>query len=137
MGRPAAYKLRRLLDGTVHANQQVLEKPVVPKAGKVLTALEIRSRILSFMSDQDYDPIKEMINMAQECDGDGKFILDAKTRLSIHKDLAEFVAPKLKAMEMNVGGEGMTINISVRKFTPQPPGQDAKPVEQIQEAIAV
>lgn len=141
MARPKgipSYKMVRRLDGTVVKPDEALQAtPVTPAHGKVLTSMEIRSRILAFMHDQDYDPIKHLVLMATEVDDDGKYVLDAKTRKEIHMELAQFIAPKLKSSDIQVDSN-MSINITVKQFVKQ--GKDAsnaKPVEAAKEPITL
>jgi hypothetical protein len=133
-----SYKMVRRLDGTVVKSDEALQStPVTPAHGKVLTSLEIRSRILAFMHEQDYDPIKHLVLMATEVDDDGKFVLDARTRKDIHMELAQFIAPKLKSSDVQVDSN-MSINITVKQFVRQgrAPGE-AKPIEAVSEPITL
>ncbi|CAB4182950.1 hypothetical protein UFOVP1090_40 [uncultured Caudovirales phage] len=111
-----------------------LQRPTVPAKGIVLTATEMRSRILTAMAAQDYDPIMELIVMAKLKDVDGSYVYDAKMRKEIHSELAQYTAPKLKSTEVTVEGSG-SLTITVRKFN-ESPGDQAKPVDQ-QPAISI
>lgn len=146
MARASGYKVVRTTDGNIkespaaiqndiekraleeHARKLALQRPTVPKPGVILTANEMRSRILSAMHAQNYDPIAELITMAQLKDVDGSYVYDAKMRKEIHSELAQYTAPKLKSTEITVEGSG-NMTITVRKFS-ETPGDKAKPVEQ-------
>lgn len=145
-GRPSSYKTVRKLDGTValndlqakalqekaaeeeRAHKEMLMRPTTPGLGKSLSTAEVRQRIMVCMHDNDYDPIKELIEMVQATNDKGEFLHDAKLRKEIHMELAQFVAPKLKSTDHHVEGS-MNINVTVQKFNPITPGDNAKNVE--------
>ena len=145
-GRLASYKTIRKLDGTVALNEkaaaelqakaaaeaaarkEMLMRPTTPGIGKTLTTAEVRQRIMVCMHDNDYDPIKELIEMVQATNDKGEYVHDAKLRKEIHMELAQFVAPKLKSTDHHVEGS-MSINVVVQKFGPVTPGDNAKSVE--------
>lgn len=84
--------------------------------GQVLTSMEIRARIYGLMHKFDYDPVRELMEMAtSKTPGTNEFTYPAEFRKSIHVELAQFVAPKLKATDIVVEGN-MEINITVQKF---------------------
>ena len=144
-GRPSSYKTVRKLDGTVALNdmqakmlqekqaeedaarKEMLMRPTTPGIGKTLSTAEVRQRIMVCMHDNDYDPIKELVAMVQAVNDKGEYIHDAKLRKEIHMELAQFVAPKLKSTDHHVEGS-MSINVTVQKFTPITPGDNAKVV---------
>ena len=145
MARSTPYKVIRTTEGNIkespaaiqndiekraleeHERKLALQRPTVPSKGKVLTAMEMRSRILTAMADQNYDPIMELITMAKLKDVDGSYVYDAKMRKEIHAELAQYTAPKLKSTEVTVEGSG-SLTITVRKFS-ETPGDSAKPVQ--------
>lgn len=53
--------------------------------------------------------------MATDKDDEGKFLYPAEFRKSIHVELAQFVAPKLKSTDIHVD-QSMDITIQVVKF---------------------
>lgn len=99
--------------------------------GKILTPAEIRSRIINMMAARNYDPVKELIDMALSKDAEGNYIYDAEFRKNIHTELIPYVAPKLKATEIT-GSVDMSIKISVVKFNgnePKTVSADGPPID--------
>jgi hypothetical protein len=89
---------------------------VVQPSDRIHTTMEIRSQIANIMNTRNYHPIREMVEMVQKKGDDGKYLYDAAFRLEIHRELAPYIAPKLKAAELTVTNNGTTFNISVKKF---------------------
>lgn len=77
---------------------------------KILTTNEIRSRIIALMNERHYDPIRELIKIANNT------ATDQETRISIHKELAQYIAPKLKSTDLQISGD-LTLTVNVLKFT--------------------
>lgn len=77
---------------------------------KILTSIEIRARIMRMMNDHSYDPLRELIKIANNP------TTDMKMRVMIHQELAQYIAPKLRATDLQVSGD-LNISISVMKFS--------------------
>ena len=100
------------------------------KSKKKLTPDEVRESIEAVCKESNYDPFKELIALATETVelqtvGGGSKVIHVATpdqRITIAKEIAGFLAPKLKSVEVKqeISGE---INITVRKFT------DAEPID--------
>jgi len=87
------------------------------------TPSEVRARIAELCAQNDYDPVKELIEMVQKgqriemSDGTIKFIpLDPKDVISIHKEVLQYIAPKLRTIDVQASIEA-NISISVTKFS--------------------
>jgi len=50
----------------------------------------------------DYHPVLEMAEVACAKDENGEYVNDLPTRLAANKEVAQYVTPKLKAVEMKV-----------------------------------
>lgn len=75
----------------------------------------LNADILAVFEEEDLDPIREMVKMVTRGspvtkDGITQYIeLDPKERFSVLKELAEYVAPKLKAVSTLEGKKQKTI----------------------------
>lgn len=83
---------------------------LLPVPAKSLTPTEIRARISTVLSHYRYDPIQELVRIAQGAD------TPMDTKVAIAKELAKYVAPQLKSLDVHVEGE-MNITVNVLKFT--------------------
>jgi hypothetical protein len=124
---------------------QAAVKPFAPEAAtstspsidrkmspKILTTMEVRSRIIALMNERNYDPIRELIKIANNS------TTDEKTRIEIHKDLAQYIAPKLKATDLQVSGD-LQLTVNVVKFSTAhgqqlAPNREAIPVRAVEVA---
>lgn len=104
---------------------------VISPSDKILTTMEIRGQIASIMNTRDYHPIRELVDIVQKKrtnpdTGKLEYFYDAEFRAEIHKELAPYIAPKLRALDLSVGGPGGmgAINITINKYS-----EGAKPVE--------
>jgi hypothetical protein len=70
---------------------------------------DIRQQVRKLCLDENYDPLREMIILAK----DPSTPLDH--RVTLHKELSQYVAPKLKAMELTAEVSG-GIQVNVLKF---------------------
>ncbi len=98
---------------------------------KILTSMEMRSRIIHLMNERNYDPIRELIRIANNN------LTDEKTRIEIHKELAQYIAPKLRSADLQVSGD-LQLTVNVVKFTNAAgelaPNREAIPVRAIEVA---
>ena len=63
-------------------------------------------RVLDLLDELDFDPLLELVTLYR----DPK--TDRRTKVRIASELAQFVAPKLKAIDVQeAGSPGMTINV--------------------------
>lgn len=101
-----------------------------------LTPSEVRNAIQKACDAQDYDPFVELIKLATEktrVKVDGKVIevhaLDADQRITVAKEIASYMAPKLKNIEVK-GEVDNNIHITVTNFSEMPAATvlDAKAV---------
>ncbi len=96
---------------------------------KILTSMEMRSRIIHLMNERNYDPIREMIKIANNN------ATDERVRLEIHKELAQYIAPKLKSTDLQVSGD-LQLTVNVVKFSTGggqlAPNREAIPVRAVE-----
>lgn len=106
--------------------EQVLSKSKLP--AKILTSMEMRSRLIHLMNERDYDPIRELIKIANNN------TTAEEVRISIHKELAQYIAPKLKSTDLQVSGD-LQLTVNVVKFSQQlAPNREAIPVRAVEVA---
>lgn len=121
---------------------------VVPPGHRIATTMEIRSQIADIMNSRNYHPVRELVDMVQAqrpaLDAAGRprldehnrpimeFVYDAEFRKSIHAELAPYIAPKLKAIDMQVQGK-MQISVKIVKFSDEAQRRidSAKPAERV------
>jgi hypothetical protein len=105
---------------------------MLPPGQRIATTMEIRSQIADIMNRRDYHPIRELVEMVQATrqmrDETGKplvdengrprmeHVYDAEFRKAIHAELAPYIAPKLKAVDMQIGQQG-EISIQIVRFS--------------------
>lgn len=72
-----------------------------------LTPSEVRAKILGIMKSKNYDPFLELIELAlehSEVEVNGRimkaYTCDVDQRITIAKEIASFIAPKLKGIEI-------------------------------------
>jgi len=70
---------------------------------------DIRQQVRKLCLDENYDPLREMIILAK----DPSTSLD--NRITLHKELAQYVSPKLKAVELTAEVSG-GIQVNVVKY---------------------
>lgn len=122
-----------VLPGTrdaIHA-PDLRDVKVISPSDKILTTMEIRSQIAHIMNTRDYHPIRELVDMVQRkwtnpATQKLEYFYDEKFRKEIHVELAPYIAPKLRALDLSVAGPGGmgAINITINKYS-----DGAKPVE--------
>jgi hypothetical protein len=95
-----------------------------------LTPAEVRACIHTICQDNNYDPFRELIELAtgtQEVEVNGKKLTiplaDVDQRITIAKEIAQYMAPKLKSIEVT-GEVDNTWDIKITHFT-----ESGKPVE--------
>ena len=71
----------------------------------------VRADIARLCKEKNYDPIKELIDIAQS--DDPMVPLDVK--VNIHKELLNYMTPKLKSIDMEKRGTE-TINVMIQNF---------------------
>lgn len=126
---PGAAVLPATRDGIFASDLR--DTKVISPSDKILTTMEIRGQIAQIMNTRDYHPIRELVDIVQKKwtnpdTGKLEFYYDAEFRKSIHVELAPYIAPKLRALDLAVGGVGGmgAINITINKYS-----DGAKPVE--------
>lgn len=87
-----------------------------------ITPAEVRAAIHKICRDKNYDPFVELIELATETQelqvGDKTITVPVATvdqRITIAKELAQYMAPKLKSMEIE-GQVDMNFQITVKRF---------------------
>lgn len=65
--------------------------------------------LLDKLEELGYDPIVEMVGMAQD------ITLDDNLKASIHKELAQYVMPKRKSIDFTAG-KGTEFNLSIKNY---------------------
>jgi hypothetical protein len=73
------------------------------------TPPNIRETLKKLMKDHNYDPFKEMILIAKDPD------TDRRTRASMATELAQYIAPKLKGIDIDAKASG-SIQVIVQRF---------------------
>lgn len=68
------------------------------------------AQVRKLMDDAGYNPIEAMMEMAQD------EMVDRKIRLSLHKELAQYYAPKLKSVDVSHKGN-VGIQVQVLRYT--------------------
>ena len=113
--------------------QEAQESRIVPTKipQKILTPMEMRSRAIALMNERGYDPIRELIKIANNS------TTDERTRIDIHKHLAKYVYPEQKAVDLNVSGD-LNLTVNVVKFAGAQnslaPNREAIPVRAVEVA---
>lgn len=77
---------------------------------KSLTAGEIKARIQNVFNQHRYDPMHELAKLAMSSS------TPLELRVAIHRECAQYIAPKLKSMDLVVGGE-LNLTVNVVKFS--------------------
>jgi hypothetical protein len=80
---------------------------------------EIRQQVNKLCRDENYDPLREMILLAKEP------TTPLDHRVTLHKELAQYVAPKLKSVELTAEVNG-GIQVNVLKYTDMIAGEVIK-----------
>jgi hypothetical protein len=97
-----------------------------------MTPTQMRARIIELCRARKYDPVAAMIDMAQNDP------LDADQKIAIHRELAQYVAPKVRAVDVS-GEVDLSITVRVKKFGDDgreiPPGIRAIPGKIAKRAI--
>ncbi len=123
------------------------KKLLKPEFQGSLSPYEIRARIQSLCKDNNYDPFLELIELAKgfteiEVNGE-KVRIDKCTvdqKIAIAKEIAPYLAPKLKSMEITGQTDNsLTIEVvmvgSGKSATMQLPGESANAAE-VQKVLA-
>lgn len=77
--------------------------------GRPKGATGAKSRAVTLlMQRRDYDPIEELITLLQDGDPDLGIPLDIDTKIGIHKELAKYLYPMRKAIEIEPGAGPIT-----------------------------
>lgn len=130
-----------------HVPSCVVPKDIMlPPGQRIATTMEIRSQIAEIMNRRDYHPIRELVDMVQakkplldetgkvmkNPDGSDKmvFVYDAEFRKSVHAELAPYIAPKLKAVDMQVAS-AQEITITVVKFGDRKKDENMKMADRV------
>jgi len=85
------------------------------------TASELRQHLMRLCESLGYNPLEALIKMATdgyEVEVDGKILmmpLDAKDAIAIHKEIAGYIMPKLRTIDVKEKVD-VDINITVQKF---------------------
>lgn len=72
---------------------------------------EAKERAANIMESAGYDPIAELVSIAQDAS------IDRTDKISIHKELAKYVYPQLKAIDHKHVVSG-GLNIQIVQFSP-------------------
>lgn len=94
--------------------------------GSKLSARQASAAIASLCEELEYDPLAEMIKLAQlkvpkKVNGEEKdvHVLDAGSRFTIAKEILPYIAPKLKTVDLQ-SSDGTALAINVVNFAGQP-----------------
>lgn len=74
-----------------------------------MTPSQMRARIIELCRARKYDPVAAMIDMVQNEN------IEAEDRIAIHRELAQYVAPKVRAVDVS-GEVDLTVTVRVKKF---------------------
>lgn len=75
---------------------------------------DLRLAIRDICEKKDYKPLEELVDIVQ--DKDNKFKLTLDQKIGIHKELLQYIAPKLKAVDIQANVQG-DIKINVVRFS--------------------
>ena len=98
-----------------------------PKNSERMTIQSLN--LVSKMNELDYDPIEEMVFMARDKP------LDDNLRASIHKELAQYIAPKRKSVDFAVG-QYTEFNLSIKAYDTSTGNGDRDSISMGPEAIS-
>lgn len=90
---------------------------------------ELRLLIEDTAQKRGYNPVEALIDICEEKDEDGKFVLDAKERINIHRTLLPFLMPQIapaKPDQVDKGSDDGQLKIKVVQMT-FPPDSGAPP----------
>lgn len=104
VSRPVAPGVQKLR-GQV---EMLTEKIEDIRSGKKLTSAELRQGIEMLFQKHDFNPVEELIIMANQCE-------DLKDRIKICMFLTEFHIPKLKSIEVS-GSIDHQHTVVIRRF---------------------
>jgi len=82
-----------------------------PKTGEPSSRQAKTRAVKALMEQHDYSPIEAMITVAKDKSQ------DMNLRVSCHKELARYVAPQLKAVDIQHAGDH-SITVELVQFTP-------------------
>ena len=126
--------------GTLTKRQKELRTKLM-KIRPGATPSEVRARIVELCAQHNYDPIAELIDMVRngyEVEANGKKVrvpLDAKDVIGIHKEIIQYIAPKLRSVDVQAQVEA-NISISVTKFSGTPiEGEIIKEEDMIRDVV--
>ncbi len=74
---------------------------------------DLKVAIREICKTKNYDPLSELVDLVQE---KGRDKLTLEQKISIHKELLQYLAPKLKAVDIQANVQG-DIKISVVRFS--------------------
>lgn len=83
-----------------------------------MTPTQMRARIIELCRGRKYDPVAAMIDMVQHDN------IDADQKIAIHRELAQYIAPKVRAVDVS-GEVDLTVTVRVKKF-----GDDGREIPQ-------
>ena len=89
-----------------------------------LTPADIRATISELCVKHNYNPFEELIDLArsyQDVDVDGKVVrcpvCSPEQRITIAKELAQYIAPKIKAVEVAVDSKENEFTMKITHFS--------------------
>ena len=89
-------------------------------------ASEIRAGIKKYMKKKKYSPIESLIDMTTEKDKKGNYVLSAKERVAIHKDLAKYEAPQYRSSDTDKESKS-NVQVEIKNFTFEDDGAEVLP----------
>lgn len=108
-----------------HRGRWDSDKRVSNIPAKILTPMEIRSRIMALMNEKNFDPVKTLIGIAANSG------TEEKVRIDICKELIQYIAPKLKSTDIQMVAD-LNVTVNVVKFADNKqtlaPNREAVPV---------
>lgn len=81
----------------------------ITKGETPLKMQAIRERLAELFKEKNYDPAKELIDLAQHPR------IPIEIKIAIHKEMLKYVAPQLKSVDIQANVKG-GISISIVKF---------------------
>ena len=79
-------------------------------------AADIRREIKKYAHEIGYSSIKSMMDMVNEKDKKGEFVLNAGQRLAIHKELAKYEAPQYRSSDMDEENKS-NVSVEIKQYS--------------------
>lgn len=97
----------------VTKSEQSIEPTVV--VPRKLTPAQRRAKIDEVLAEYGIDPVRELLEMYNETDQNGDYVMSPKERKALMQELLQYMTPKLKAVDMRAAVKG-DINVNIVSF---------------------